>query len=136
MATLRIPGYEILAPIGDGATSIVYKARQTSLNRLVAIKILRTERLSEPAILAQFKLEANSTATLKHPNILQIYEAGEAEGVPFFVMEYVSGYSVESWIDRKGRLPEIDVLTLADTVCRALKYAWDRAGLIHADLKP
>lgn len=136
MPELQVPGYEILDVISDGAMGIVYRARQQSLNRLVAIKVLREELRSDPSAVAQFRLEANSVATLKHPNILQVYEAGEINGIPYFVMEYVAAYSVADWLARKGVLTERDALTIADTVARALQYAWDKAGLIHCDLKP
>ncbi|MCX7817692.1 MAG: serine/threonine protein kinase [Kiritimatiellae bacterium] len=136
MPVIQVPGYEIFEKISDGAMGIVYKARQQSLNRVVAIKVLREELLSDPSAVAQFRLEANSVANLKHPNILQVYEAGEINGVPYFVMEYVAAYSVADWLSRKGVLAERDTLTIADTVARALQYAWDKAGLIHCDLKP
>lgn len=115
---------------------MVYKARQRSLERIVAIKVLRPEYTSDPTALAQFKLEANSVATLKHANILLVHEAGQTGGKPYFVMEYVSAYSVSTWLVRKGVLSENDALTIADSVARALQYAWDKAGLVHCDLKP
>lgn len=114
----------------------VYKARQRSLDRVVAIKVLRQEMVSDPLALSQFHLEANSVAMLKHPNILMLHEAGEANGVNYFVMEYVSAYSVADWLARKGSLSEDDALTIGDTVAHALEYAWDKSGLIHCDLKP
>lgn len=136
MPEIQVAGYEILEKISDGAMGIVYRARQQSLSRIVAIKVLREELRSDPSALAQFRLEANSVATLKHPNILQVYEAGEVQGTPYFVMEYVAAYSVADWLTRKGVLTERDTLTIAETVARALQYAWDKAGLIHCDLKP
>jgi serine/threonine-protein kinase len=136
MMDFQIPGYEILNLIGEGAMSRVYTARQLSLQRVVAIKVLHREKIDCPTVRAQFKLEANATAALKHPNILQVYEAGESQGLPYFVMEHAAAYSVESWVQRKGHLLESDVLTIADFTARALKYAWDRSGLIHCDLKP
>ncbi|MBP7276024.1 MAG: serine/threonine protein kinase [Kiritimatiellae bacterium] len=133
---LEIPGYDILELIGEGGMAHVYKARQKSLNRIVAVKVLRRELTTDPAALAQFQLEANSVATLKHPNILMIHEAGRAGGLPYFIMEYVSAYSVYAWITRKGALSLDDALTVAGSVASALKYAWEKAGLVHADLKP
>lgn len=133
---MEITGYEIIGEIGSGASATVYKARQISLGRMVAIKILRPELRQDPVSVAQFRLEANAVATLKHSNILWVHEAGEVEGRPYFVMEYVSGYSVGQWIARKGRLDASDALAVAESVTRALKYAWERAGLIHCDIKP
>lgn len=136
MSFPEIPGYEILETIGEGGMGMVYRARQRSLEREVAIKVLRPEYTTDPTALAQFKLEANSVATLKHPNILLVHEAGQTDGKPYFVMEYVSAYSVSNWLVRKGVLSENDALTIADSVARALQYAWDKAGLVHCDLKP
>ena len=94
--------------------ALVYKAKQRSLERIVAVKILRPDLTSDPTAVVQFKLEANSVANLKHPNILMIHEAGSTEGVHYFIMEYVSAYSVSTWLQRKGRLTEGDALTVAD----------------------
>ncbi len=136
MAEIQVPGHEILEVISDGAMGVVYKARQLSLNRTVAVKVIHRHLMSDPTAVAQFRLEANSVANLKHPNILQIHEAGETDGLLYFVMEYVAAYSVASWLTRKGVLAEKDALTIADAVARALQYAWEKAGLIHCDLKP
>ncbi len=136
MLNVEIPGYEILEKIGDGAMGFVFKARQRSLDRLVAVKVLRPELAGDPTAMAQFRLEANSVAMLKHQNILLLHEAGQANGLHYFIMEYVAAYSVASWLARKGVLSEGDALTIADSVARALQYAWDKAGLIHCDLKP
>ena len=136
MAGFEIPGYEILEKIGEGGMAVVYKARQLSLGRLVAIKILRPNLAEDPVSVAQFKLEANSVATLKHPNIVQIHEAGEFSGTYFFVMEYVAGYSVGRWLNRKGLLTEENALLVANPVAKALEYAWSKSGLIHCDIKP
>lgn len=133
---MEIAGYEILGEIGSGANATVYKARQISLGRIVAIKVLRPELREDPVSVAQFRLEANAVATLKHPNILWVHEAGEVEGRPYFVMEYVSGYSVGQWLARKGRIEPGEALAVAESVARALKYAWEKAGLIHCDIKP
>lgn len=136
MLNVEIPGYEILEKIGDGAMGFVFKARQRSLDRLVAVKVLRPELAGDPTAMAQFRLEANSVAMLKHQNILLLHEAGEANGLHYFIMEYVAAYSVANWLARKGVLSEGDALTIADSVARPLQYAWDKAGLIHCDLKP
>jgi serine/threonine protein kinase len=135
-STIPIPGYELIELIGEGGMALIYKARQQSLNRVVAVKVLREELAHEATALAQFRLEANAVATLKHPNILMIHEAGQIGDRPFFVMEYVSAYSVYAWVTRKGRLSVNDALTVTEAVASALAYAWDKAGLIHGDLKP
>ncbi len=133
---VEIPGYDILERIGEGGMALVYKARQRSLNRVVAVKVMRPELVTDASALAQFRLEANSVATLKHPNILMIHEAGHSGSQPYFIMEYVSAYSVYAWVTRKGILSAGDALTVADSVAKALKYAWEKAGMVHGDLKP
>lgn len=114
----------------------VFKARQLSLGRLVAIKVLRPELADDPSTLSQFKLEANAVANLKHPNILQIHEAGEVQGLHYFSMEYVSGYSVAAWLHRSGPLSEKDAFLVIESIAQALKYAWEKGGLVHCDIKP
>ncbi|MBU4460157.1 MAG: protein kinase, partial [Verrucomicrobia bacterium] len=81
MLNIEIPGYEILEKVGDGAMGVVFKARQRSLDRIVAVKVLRPELATDPTAMAQFRLEANSVAMLKHPNILMLHEAGQSNGL-------------------------------------------------------
>ncbi|MFT7512755.1 MAG: serine/threonine protein kinase [Candidatus Omnitrophota bacterium] len=136
MSNQVIAGFEILEQIGEGGAGSVYMARQVSLDRLVAIKILTDQLANNPADVEQFKAEAKAAAQLKHTGIVSVYDFGEEEGVYFFAMEYVKGYSVGDWIDRKGTISEEDSLKVAYSVAEALGYANERTGLIHRDIKP
>lgn len=132
----ELPGYEILERIGEGGTSSVWKARQLSLDRLVAIKTLFTEYLPDQDALARFRQEAQAAASLKHPGIVQVYDAGEANGRPYLVMEFVDGCTVGDLIQRSGRLTERNALLITEGVSNALAYAWDKDCIIHLDVKP
>src|SRR5688572_15997739 len=86
--------YEILEELGRGGMGVVYKARQRSLPRLVAVKMMRDARLSSPEDRSRFRAEAEAVARLKHPNIVTVHDVGENEGMPYFVMEYVEGQTL------------------------------------------
>jgi len=121
-----------------GGMSTVYKARQVSLDRLVAIKVLpsASEGVGADEV-EQFMSEAKITAGLKHQNIVQVYDFGRTdEGVYYFVMEYVSGYTVAAWIRRKNYLSEENTLLCGFSVAMAMNYAWQKAGIVHCDIKP
>jgi serine/threonine-protein kinase len=133
-----IEGYEILSKIGEGATSVVWKAHQISLNRPVVIKVLSNTLFTEPEDVKMFVAEAQTTARLRHSGIVQVYDFGQTEndGCYFFVMEYVAGYTVGEWVRRSGHLSEADTIIIAHHVSEALQYAWDQAHVIHCDIKP
>ena len=133
-----IEGYKILSKIGEGATSVVWKAHQLSLDRTVVIKVLAAKLSKEHEDAQLFLAEAQTAAKLKHNGIIQVYDFGQIknDGRYFFVMEYVFGYTVGEWGRRRGRLKESDALAIAYHVGEALKYAWDQARVIHCDIKP
>lgn len=134
---ITLPGYEILETLPKGGMSTVYKARQVSLDRLVAIKVLPSAVGVDPEDVEKFMAEARITAGLKHPNIVRVYDFGQsAAGVYFLVMEYISGYTVASWIRRKGCLSEENSLLCGLNVAMAMNYAWQKAGIVHCDIKP
>jgi tRNA A-37 threonylcarbamoyl transferase component Bud32 len=136
MAVMDIPGFELIEKIGAGGMATVWKARQLSLNRTVAIKILYSKFAVDPLDVQRFQHEAQSAARLKHSGIVQIYDANAIEGVYYFVMEYVAGYTVGQWLKRRGVLSVKDALLVTQCVVDALLYAWNEAALIHCDIKP
>ncbi len=134
--SFHLPGYDILEKIGEGGTSSVWKARQLSLDRLVAIKVLDSALQLDPAALTRFRQEAQAAARLKHASIVQVYDTGEMDGRPFLVMEYVDGYTVGDLLQRSGPLTESNALLVTEAVAHALAYAWDKDCIIHLDIKP
>ena len=114
----------------------VYLAVQLSLKRKVAVKILPPSLASDESYLSRFRHEAKAAAKIRHPNIVQIYDAGDHNNVYFFIMEYVAGETAGGRVDRKGKLDEESALLIAESLAVALEYAWDRARLVHRDIKP
>jgi WD40 repeat protein/serine/threonine protein kinase len=129
-----IPGYELLGELGRGGMGVVYKARQVGLKRVVALKMLLTGAPATAEQLARFRTEAEALARLQHPNIVQIYEVGEHDRRPFFVMEYVNGPSLAHQLDG---LPQAfrSAAQLVEVLARAL-HAVHQCHIIHRDLKP
>lgn len=131
----QIPGYKILGKLGAGAMAIVYKAKQVSLDRIVAIKIL-PRRFSENADYVQrFYKEGKAAAKLNHNNIVAAYDVGEAGGYHYFVMEYVEGKTLYEDLSNGKIFSEDDAIDIITQVARALAHAHAR-GLIHRDVKP
>ncbi|NUQ61373.1 MAG: protein kinase [Pirellulales bacterium] len=133
-STRSLGDYELLEEIGRGGMGIVYKARQRSLNRLVALKMLRPGLLASPADLQRFRNEAAILATLDHPNILPIYEIGECHGQPYFTIKLVEGGSLAEHLAEFRGDPRNSarlLLVLADAVHHAHRH-----GVLHRDLKP
>jgi hypothetical protein len=127
-----VPGYVLLGELGRGGMGVVYKARQESLNRVVALKMLLTVAPIRPEQLARFRAEAEALARLHHPNVIPIYEFGECEGRPFFTMAYVPGPSLARVID--GRAQDIGrSARLVEALARAV-HAVHRCGIRHRDL--
>ncbi len=131
----QIPGYQILDKLGKGSMATVYKARQMSLDRIVAIKVL-PRRLSEsPEFVDRFYREGKVAAKLNDRNIVQAIDVGEAGGFHYFVMEYVDGYTVDDELAEREIYSEPDALDIIIQIAEALLHAHQR-GLIHRDVKP
>jgi hypothetical protein len=130
----RIGTYEILGELGYGATGIVYRARQASLNREVALKVLSAPLASDPEYVARFHREAEMAAALDHPLIVTVYDTGAAEGCHYIAMRYVRGVTLETAL--QGRSPDTAAaLGIGRQIAEALAYAHSK-GIVHRDLKP
>jgi len=128
--------FEILEEIGRGGMATVYRARQTSINRVVAVKILPRHLLHDPGFFERFEREVDVIAHLEHPHILPIYDYGEAEGIPYIAMRYLAGGSMAQLIRRTSGAMPLDQLERPFVqVAQALDYAHQQ-GIIHRDLKP
>jgi eukaryotic-like serine/threonine-protein kinase len=126
--------YQILEKLGEGGMGVVYKARDSHLDRLVAIKVLPTERVADPDSKRRFVQEAKAASALNHPNIVTIYDIDQADGVYFIAMEFVAGKPLDRLIPRQG-LELNTTLKYAMQVADALAAA-HAAGIVHRDLKP
>jgi serine/threonine protein kinase/tetratricopeptide (TPR) repeat protein len=129
-----VPGYEILGVLGRGGMGVVYKARQIKLNRLVALKMIRSASHAGPDDLARFRSEAEAVARLQHPNIVQIFEVGEQDGQPFCALELVEGGNLQQLVKGEPQ-PARRAAELVETLARAIDHA-HRQGIVHRDLKP
>ena len=129
-----IPGFQIIAEIGRGGMGVVFKARQISADRLVALKVIRNGVLADERERARFRIEAEAAARLHHPNVVQVYEVGEHDGQPFFAMEFIEGGSLE---EQLGGRPQPAALAAAfiRTLARAVQHAHEEK-IVHRDLKP
>jgi len=127
--------YKLLAEIGRGGMGIVYKAYQGSLNREVALKILPPTLSIDKNLVSRFHREAESAAKLSHPNIVQIFDINEKDGIHFFAMEYLKGQNLTQKLEKEGALPIKEALRIAIAVADALNYS-HAEGLIHRDIKP
>ncbi len=127
--------YEILQLLGQGGMGAVYKARDTELERLVALKLIRPELASNPEILRRFKQELILAREVTHRNVIRIFDLGQARGIKFITMEFVEGRDLRTVIRDRGKLPPDETVTIIAQVCRALEAA-HAAGVVHRDLKP
>jgi eukaryotic-like serine/threonine-protein kinase len=134
-ATVRYFGdYELLERLGKGGMGVVYKARQVSLKRLVALKMILAGQLADEQDIARFHVEAEAAANLDHPGIVQIFEIGQHQGQHYFSMGYVDGESLDARL-KVSPLPPREAVQLMEQVARAVAYAHAQ-GVIHRDLKP
>ena len=127
--------YEVLSPLGRGGMGEVYRAKDRTLGREVAIKVLPDAFGHDPVRVARFKQEARAAAALNHPNICAIHEVGDHDGQPFIVMELLRGQTLEARLSSRGRLESDEVLELSTQLADALDAA-HTAGIVHRDVKP
>ncbi|HEX3626914.1 MAG TPA: serine/threonine-protein kinase [Verrucomicrobiae bacterium] len=132
--TAKFPQLEILSFIGQGGMGAVYQARQKQLNRFVALKILPPDVATEPAFAERFTREAQALAQLSHPGIVTLYEFGQADGLFYFLMEFVDGVTLRQLL-RNGRISPREALAIVPQICDALQFAHDQ-GIVHRDIKP
>lgn len=130
----HFPHLEILACLGRGGMGVVYKARQKSLNRLVALKLLAPERADDAGFSARFQKEARALAALNHPHIVTVHDFGRSGEFFFLLMEFVDGVNLRQLLQTRRLTPK-EALSIVPPVCEALQYAHDR-GVVHRDIKP
>lgn len=131
----KIPGYKVLGKLGAGAMATVFKAKQLSLDRVVAIKVLPRKFTNNPQFIERFYAEGRAAAQLNHPNIVQAYDVGKAGDYHYFVMEFVDGTTVYDEIVKSKRFAERDAIDIVMQVAEALGHAHAK-GIIHRDVKP
>jgi hypothetical protein len=129
-----VPGYEIIGELGRGGMGVVYRARQTALKRVVALKMVLSGDRASPQELARFRREAEAVARLRHANIVQVHEVGAYDGRPFFSLEFVDGGTLATRL-RDGLPDPKDAAALAEKLARAM-HAVHRCHVVHRDLKP
>jgi serine/threonine protein kinase len=130
----RLGPYQVLSPIGVGGMGQVYKAKDTRLNRFVAIKILPDEISNKPDLKARFEREAQTLARLSHAHICPVFDVGQQDGIDYLVMEYLEGQTLAQKLER-GALPLHFALEIAIEIADALDKAHQQ-GIFHRDLKP
>ncbi len=127
--------YELDEKIAEGGMARVYRGRDLLLKRTVAVKVLKDQMTGDAAFIRRFEREAQSAAVLSHPNIVNIYDVGEQNGIYFMVMEYVDGKNLKEYIREKGPLPVHEAIRITRQIAYALEEA-HKAGVIHRDIKP
>lgn len=130
------PGYEFLQVIAEGGTSQVWLAKQKSLDRVVAVKVLDASLLEDAEERERFRAEAKAAGQLDLPALVRVLDFGESEGLLYYVMEYVEGMSLAEWLKEHGRMSVVQALQVTEIIASAMGAAWEKAGLVHGDIKP
>ena len=128
--------YQLERELGQGGMGTVYLAKDSGLNRYVALKILRSDLGDDPSFSRQFLEEVEVTASLAHPNIIRVFTLGEQEGRLYLVMEHLDEPSLENRMDKQTKVSEREVLEIGIGIASALQFAHEETGLIHRDIKP
>ncbi len=132
---LQHPRYEVLGLLGQGGMGAVYKARHRKMDRLVALKVIRAGLLDNPRAIERFQREVKAAARLEHPNIVRAYDADEAGGTHFLVMEFVEGTDLARYVQQRGALPVAHACHFIRQAAQGLQHAHDK-GMVHRDVKP
>ena len=127
--------YEVVGKVGTGGMADVYKAKDHKLNRFVAMKVLKQEFREDTNFIKKFKTEAQSAAGLTHPNVVNVFDVGEDQGVHYIVMELVEGITLKEYISKKGKLSVKEATSIAIQVSMGLEAAHNH-GVVHRDVKP
>ena len=127
--------YEILEKIGTGGMSDVYRAKCHKLNRFVAVKVLKQEFAENENFVSKFIIEAQAAAGLMHPNIVNVYDVGEENGIHYIVMELIEGITLKKYIEKKSRLSYKEAVSIAIQVSMGIEAAHNN-HIIHRDIKP
>ena len=127
--------YEILEQIGTGGMADVYKAKDTKLNRCVAIKVMKKEFSDDSTFVSKFRAEAQSAAGLTHSNIVSVYDVGDEDGVYYIVMELVEGITLKKYIEKRGKIPFKEAVSIAIQIVNGMEAA-HKSGIVHRDIKP
>jgi len=133
---LKIPGLRILSKIADGGMSTVWKAWDPERQRLVAVKVLNAEYAGDCEEAGLFQTEENLMREIRHPGVVEAYDFANDDGIWYFVMEYVDGYSFAELLKRKQHVKEADCLLICESVAAALDFSWNDHGVVHCDIKP
>ena len=133
--TILVGRYEILKTLGEGGMGAVYKAKDLTLSRLVALKVIRPELAKNPSIIDRFKQELLLSQRVTHRNVIRIYDLGEGDGMQFITMEFIEGRDLRSIIHERKKLPPEEAVGIMEQICLALDSAHS-VGVIHRDLKP
>lgn len=134
MVGRKIGDYELISWLAQGGMGVVYRARQVTLNRLVAVKLLRSGTFATPEEIRRFLSEAQAAGRLEHPHIVPVFEVGEYEGRPFYSMALIHGKSLYEYL-REGPLSSRQAVTYVAKVTTAMAYAHG-CGVLHRDIKP
>lgn len=128
-------GYRLVRKIAQGGMGVIYEAIQVKLSRKVALKILTDQLASRPEFLQRFEREAKASASLNHPNIVQVYDFGEAEGRHYIIMEFIEGDNLSNYVAKHGKIPVENALAIIEQAALALKAASEKS-IVHRDIKP